>query len=172
MNGAAVTEKITYSTVAPATYAVTFTESGLPGGSSWSVTLNGTPSSGTGTSIASASLPNGTYTFSVASVAGYTANRTSGTVHVEGAAVTVLIAFTTVVPQQTSAAPGPPIWLWAVIAVVIVAVIAVVALLLMRRRKPSATAPPGNSGSAAPGAPLPPPAGPPPGASGPPPGAV
>jgi hypothetical protein len=39
--GSAGTQSITFSAIGGATYAVTFTESGLPYGSSWGVTLDG-----------------------------------------------------------------------------------------------------------------------------------
>jgi len=50
-------------------YSVTFTESGLPSGTSWSVTLNGNTESST-TNTISFSEPNGTYSYVVASVTG------------------------------------------------------------------------------------------------------
>ncbi|MCI4330711.1 MAG: YncE family protein [Thermoplasmata archaeon] len=77
----------------PTAYPVTFVESGLPGGTSWSVTLNGTPKS----SLTNTTLfnePNGSYGFTVGTVAGYVANVSSGTVHVLGARQSVAIGFT------------------------------------------------------------------------------
>ncbi len=78
---------------AATTYAVQFVESGLPSGTSFSVTLNGATSSGSGT--VSFSEVNGSYSFSVGSVSGYTASPSSGTVVVSGSAVSESITFTT-----------------------------------------------------------------------------
>ncbi len=80
------------------TYPVTFEETGLPAGTNWSVTLNGTTSSSTGPSIGFAE-PNGTYGFAVGSVAGYLPNVTAGSVRVAEVPVSRAIDFT---------AAGPP----------------------------------------------------------------
>jgi thermopsin len=74
-------------------YAVTFTESGLPGGSSWSVTLAGYTQTSTSTTITFWE-PHGHYAFSVSGPLGYTPAPASGTVHVHHAAVNVAITFT------------------------------------------------------------------------------
>lgn len=82
------------STSPPAKYTVTFTESGLPSGTTWSVTLGGTTNSGTGS--ISFSEPNGTYSYSVGAVSGYTSSPSSGSLTVNGAAVSQAIAFSKV----------------------------------------------------------------------------
>ncbi len=74
-------------------YSVTFTEVGLPGGTSWSVTLNGSTVAGTGTSIVFEEA-NRAYTFSVGSVSGYTVSPSGGSVTVNGASVLVTVQFT------------------------------------------------------------------------------
>ncbi len=56
-----------------------FAESGLPTGTSWSVTVHGGKLSGT-TSTLSTVLPNGSYAFTVGAVAGYSAAPTSGSI--------------------------------------------------------------------------------------------
>ncbi len=73
-------------------YSVTFTESGLVAGSSWSVTLGGTPQSSTGSTIVF-SEPNGSYSFTVAGPAGFVASPSSGTLAVAGAPVAQAIAW-------------------------------------------------------------------------------
>ncbi len=74
-----------------ADYVVAFGETGLPGGTHWSVTLNGGPgSSSTGT--ISFDVANGTYAFVVPSVPGYT-TAASGVVAVNGADQSVAVAF-------------------------------------------------------------------------------
>ena len=96
--GAAVTESITFTAITPGTYAVTFTETGLPSGTSWSVTLNGATQSSSTASI-SFTEPNGSYSFTVGAVSGYTARPSSGTVTVAGTAVTTAISFTSAPPS-------------------------------------------------------------------------
>lgn len=81
------------------TYDVTFSETGLPSGTSWSVTLNSSLESSTTSSIVFAE-PNGTIAFIVAPVSGYTANVTSGSVDVHGADQTVYILWTASSPPS------------------------------------------------------------------------
>ena len=80
------------------TYTVTFTESGLPSGTSWSVTLGGATSSST-TSTITFNEANGTYTYTVGTVSGYSASPSSGSVTVNGAAVSKSITFTSSSPS-------------------------------------------------------------------------
>ncbi|MCW6169393.1 MAG: hypothetical protein LVQ96_07710 [Thermoplasmatales archaeon] len=84
-----------------ATFAVDFSESGLPSGTSWSVTFNGNTKSST-TSQLSFLVSNGTYSYSVGSVSGYSVSPSSGSVTVNGAAQTVDLSFST----QTSSHPN------------------------------------------------------------------
>jgi hypothetical protein len=93
VSGASQSVPITFSPLTPGTYQVTFTESGLTSGTSWSVTLNGTATPSTTTTVVF-SEKNGTYAYSVAAVAGYTAAPTSGNVTVAGSAMSVTITFT------------------------------------------------------------------------------
>lgn len=74
-------------------YSVTFTESGLPSGTNWAVTLAGTQQSSTSTSV-SFSETNGTYSFTVNPPSGYTASPSSGSVTVSGSNVGESITFT------------------------------------------------------------------------------
>ena len=78
-------------------YAVTFTESGLPTGTSWSVTFNGQTESSTGSSITFSGIPPGTYTYTVIPPSGYFASPSSGSVTVTSSNVTEPISFS----QQT-----------------------------------------------------------------------
>jgi subtilase family serine protease len=77
----------------PTDYTVTFTESGLASGTSWSVTFNGTAQSSTGTSI-QFSVTNGSYSYTVGSVSGYTVSPSSGSVTVSGSAQSISIVYT------------------------------------------------------------------------------
>jgi hypothetical protein len=77
----------------PATYPVVFTESGLPSGSEWSVTLNGDLHTSTSSSIDFSEV-NGTYSYTVQPPAGYLAASGNGSVVVSGAPVAQPVAFT------------------------------------------------------------------------------
>jgi thermopsin len=85
-------------------YTVELTESGLPSGGTWSVTIKGvTLSNSTGSPIFF-SLVNGTYRYSVHAVTGYKTSPSSGRVTVAGKAVTVpTITFTAKGHKGTSA---------------------------------------------------------------------
>lgn len=97
VNGANVTVDITFTPIVT-TFYVEFTESGLSG-QSWTVTLNGSSQSTTGTRIKFTGLSNGTYPYTVTAPSGYTASPASGDITVNGANVIENIAFTvTVVP--------------------------------------------------------------------------
>lgn len=76
----------------PSLYPVQFTESGLPSGSSWSVTVNGTARTSPTDAVA-LTEPNGTYPFRVAGPSGYTASPASGAVTVAGQAVNESVVF-------------------------------------------------------------------------------
>lgn len=97
VNGTNVTKLITFtknSTTKP-TYTVTLTESGLPVGTSWSVALNGTTNTSTGTTITFTEI-NGTYTYTVGNVTSYTPNPSAGSVTVKGGSAGASISFTVV----------------------------------------------------------------------------
>jgi sugar lactone lactonase YvrE len=176
VNGANVSVAVTF---VPFTYAVTFTESGLPSGTSWSVTFGGSTLSATAPASISFTSPNGSTSYSVGSVSGYTASPSSSSVLVKGGPQSVTVTF-----SKTSSSGGSfPGGLTGLILIVVVVVVvaALAALLLMRRRRkgptaggPQAWTPPAGSpppGAAPPGATSPPPApGTPP--AGPPPGAM
>src|SRR5256712_712365 len=78
-------------------FLVTFTESGLPYGSPWSVTLDGLVNRSTTPTI-TFSEPNGTHAYAVGRVTGYAAyydpSPSSGSVVVNGAPPSVVISFT------------------------------------------------------------------------------
>ena len=107
VNGAAVTEPTLAFT--QVTYAVTFTETGLPSGTSWSVTLNGAAASSTTSTIAFAE-PNGTYGWSIANVPGWhiSSGSYSGSSTANGTPVTVATAFTQVTYTVTFTETGLP----------------------------------------------------------------
>jgi len=75
----------------PKEYSVSFSENGLPSGTQWSVILDGSRVSSTSNTI-EFTEPNGTYSYSIPSVPGFTSLPT-GTLSVSGSAVTETIIF-------------------------------------------------------------------------------
>ncbi len=162
VDGAPVTLQIDWTQV---TYNVTFEERGVTRSVSWSVDLDGTTQSGTvsfdpnlaaNTPVEFLGLANGSYAYSVASIAGYTASPFTGTVRVSGGSVTETITFTPLPTGSTSS--GGPTFLGlpasegaALLGVPVAAVVVAVLLLWTRRRRPSgpgpaeAGEPPGSS---------------------------
>ncbi|MDE1853234.1 MAG: fibronectin type III domain-containing protein [Thaumarchaeota archaeon] len=90
---------IVYESVAPTvvigaqTYTATFTESGLPSGTSWQVQVGSAINSSTSNTI-TFQLKNGTYSFSVSSVPGYLANPSGGPLIIAGSDISKSIDFT------------------------------------------------------------------------------
>ncbi|MGI0055491.1 MAG: hypothetical protein ACREBZ_07250 [Thermoplasmata archaeon] len=87
-------ETVTVSvTISQASYSVKFTESGLPGGQSWSVTLAGLQLRSSASTI-SFSEYNGAYSYTVGAPSGDIVSPTSGTATVSGATVVVSVSIT------------------------------------------------------------------------------
>ena len=104
VNGTPVKEAIAF---ALATYSINFTETGLPSGTAWSVTFNGTASSSSASNI-SFTAPNGTYSYEVANVAGYSSSLSSGNITVNGSSVRAEILFSPVTYGVTFTESGLP----------------------------------------------------------------
>ncbi|MCI4340932.1 MAG: hypothetical protein L3K11_00930, partial [Thermoplasmata archaeon] len=79
-------------TFARPTYALAFSENGLPAGTTWTVEVNGTPSTGNATTLTLA-LPNGSYAYSVVSLPGFTDTPRTGSFTVHGAGQSVAVSF-------------------------------------------------------------------------------
>ena len=75
------------------TYSVSFSETGLPSGANWSVTLNGTMQSSLTGSNLTFREPNGTFFFMLGSFPNYSAKPSLGDVRVLGANTTVSVVF-------------------------------------------------------------------------------
>ncbi len=73
-------------------YRVTFTESGLPAGTSWSLEIGGKSVNSTGN--ISINESNGTYSFTINYTLGFTPSPASGTITVNGTSITEEINFT------------------------------------------------------------------------------
>lgn len=90
VSGGRVTVTISF-TALPPTYKVTFTESGLPVGTIWSVTIGSETNFSNGTTITFQEA-NGSYTYHVGAVLGYTTKGT-GTLTVKGKSIRVRVTF-------------------------------------------------------------------------------
>ena len=73
-------------------YFITFSETGLPAGTSWSVTLGGTTENSTSASITFA-VNNGTYLYTVQNISGFIATNASSSVTVRGYNVSKSVEF-------------------------------------------------------------------------------
>jgi hypothetical protein len=93
VNNSTVSTPIGFSAI-PFTYPVTFSESGLAPGTSWSVALNGTQGNATAPSSIGFNALNGTYPFAVAPQPGYAEKPATDNITVSGHAVSMGIAFT------------------------------------------------------------------------------
>ena len=142
ISGANVSETIQWSAhPISGPYTVTFRESGLAAGTLWSVTANGSTQEAATSTIAFAES-NGSFAFTVGSVSGYTANRTSGLVSVDGTNSTVAVGFaatsTGTSAPGSPAAPtflGLPLYEGLALVVIPLVVVASVATALRARRR-------------------------------------
>ncbi len=122
-------------------YPVTFSESGLASGASWSVVVDGTSYPTSTTSITLA-LSNGSYSYTFASVSGYTVADASGTLTVAGGATGVAVTYvaTPVPSYATRSTVNADLTTAEAIAAAGVA-LGVVALAVALLRKPKAPTP-------------------------------
>jgi sugar lactone lactonase YvrE len=132
----------------PTVFHVTFTETGLASGTTWSVTFDGMTTLASTTSIAFG-IDNGSYGFAAGSVGGYSASPGSGTVVVNGTNPGVTIDY-----SHTTVFGLPPVEFWGLIAAVVVLVaLALAAGLLWRQRKRRRASPPSSPPQAPPASP-------------------
>jgi hypothetical protein len=84
---------VTFSPVSKATYTTRFSETGLPTNTIWSVTV-GSATHRSNSSAVTFNLENGSYSFSVGAIPGYTPSPSGGIVKVTGVGRAVAITFT------------------------------------------------------------------------------
>jgi YVTN family beta-propeller protein len=97
----------TLSVIGQPTYPVTFDESGLPGGTTWSIDLAGTTNHSL-TPIIGFVESNGPYGFTVGPVPGFTSSPSSGTITVSGAPQAEEITFTLAIAPLTASLVADP----------------------------------------------------------------
>jgi YVTN family beta-propeller protein len=104
VDGASVTQAVVFSRV---TYPLTFSASGLPEGTNWSIVIGGSPFSSNGSEIACRE-PNGTYGYVVRGVPGWTTLGYTGSVTVAGASTLVTLPWVPVTYTVTFTEAGLP----------------------------------------------------------------
>jgi hypothetical protein len=137
VSGAPVEVLVGFSMVTPS-YPVSFTESGLPAQTSWTIILGSLPSETVSTASAQFLAPNGTYPFSILSPVGYSSIPSSGSITVDGTATSVTVSFTlnTTTPGQGPSgamSPSTPTWVWVVIALGLVGLVVALAVVIRSR---------------------------------------
>ncbi len=90
--GGPASPDVSFAATQSQTYPVTITETGLPSGTTWAVTVGGTTGQSTSGAI-EFNETNGTYAYGVGNLTGYVATPLSGTLVVAGATVDVSTAF-------------------------------------------------------------------------------
>lgn len=119
------------------TYDLTFTESNLPSGTEWSVTLGDITDTSANGTIVFTGMADGNYIYTVGPAGEYTSNPSSGTLTVFGKSVAQSVTFGTTV--ATASSSGPPLWTYVGIGLAIVGAAVGIAVVLIRHRRPPRT---------------------------------
>jgi len=125
----------------PASYALTFVEAGLPLGTNWSVTLDGTQEDTTGVSIVFIEL-NASYDYSIGPVPGYSANDSTGRVTVGGSPTTVVVGFSANPAADQFLGVSYPLWSLVLAALAVLTLDLALLLRKRARRQGPASRPP------------------------------
>lgn len=118
------------SSTVPSYYTLSFSESGLPSGTSWSVTVNGNKYSSTGSDI-SVKVLNGTYSYKISPISNYTLTTSVGNATVQGSNNTVQVPFNSVSNGTTRLGGYDPL----IIVVAIIAVGVIAGFVIGRKRR-------------------------------------
>ncbi len=129
VKGASMSTTVTFSKL----YSVTFTESGLPSGTSWFVTLNGSKESSTSSTITFSEI-NGTYTYTVGQVSGYNLSTSSGNAKVIGTYLNIAITYTNTTNSKTSSFTISPLEEYGAIGGMIAAIGGTAGMIIKKRR--------------------------------------
>ncbi|MGA8425806.1 MAG: hypothetical protein WB782_09915 [Thermoplasmata archaeon] len=109
IGGSDHTVAVDFTRTVVAAYALNFLESGLPHGTSWTVTLNQSTAASSNATVAF-SEANGSYAYSIGAPSNFTASPTSGIAVVIGSASTIDIAFTNLTLKMEVTTPqGSPV---------------------------------------------------------------
>ncbi len=138
VNGSPLAPAIAFSLV---THAVTFSATGLRPGTKWSVTIRGQTYYSTGTSI-TVEVPNGTYTYTIGGLPGYSAARSQGVVTVNGGDAVQTLSFTASGAAPTWFGLPPTVGDALVAGLAVLVVAALLAIVRKRRGRKGASSPP------------------------------
>jgi len=116
----------------PPQWKVTFVESGLPSGTAWSVTLNGSTSFSASTSLI-VPISNGSYEYGIPSVGTYLASPGFGPVTMRGMNLTIAVKFTT--PTVLGIAPAEGFAVISIGLTLSLLLFGIIVLLFRQRRK-------------------------------------
>lgn len=105
VHGSDVKETVIFSSSIPKVYSVTFTESGLASGTTWSVLLNGTLLSSSNNTI-EFTESNGSYAYTIQSMSGYKTTIYSGKVTISGNPVNENIVWSVILYPLTMTLTG------------------------------------------------------------------
>src|SRR5208282_330853 len=138
INGGPASASVEFSRV---TFSVTFTSSEQPSGTTWTVMINGTLKSGTGS--LTFELPNGSYAWEITSLPnGNTATPSAGTITVDGGPTLISVAVASSVSTHSGHKSVPaPLWVWILIGAIIIAAAATVVVAIYRHKPQSPLAP-------------------------------
>ncbi len=104
VDGANLSLPIEFAATPAEEFTVTFAEVGLPAGTAWSATLEGSLKGSTGASIAFTKI-NGTYLYTIGAVIGYTPTPSNGTVRVAGGALSIPVTYSAIAPPPSGYYP-------------------------------------------------------------------
>ena len=111
---------------------VRFTETGLTSGTLWNVTLNGVKKSSTASTIAFMES-NGTYSYTISNISGYTVSPSSGNITVNGSNITKVIIYS---QNPTEKSPTPLFGMGIyTIGLITIFIIAIGAIIIGLRKK-------------------------------------
>ncbi len=131
------------------TYPITFTQTGLPAGTSWSVTVNGVPQTSTATTIVF-NVVNGVYSYTVGEVSGYSASPAYGTITVSSSGVSPTVSYSKPTTTGFLGLSGNTGYYLVGGIVAAVVVIAAVVLVMRSRSRKGGGAPPSEGPPKAP----------------------
>ncbi|MGC8663632.1 MAG: hypothetical protein ACP5SF_03925 [Thermoplasmata archaeon] len=134
VDGANVSQTIVFTTNNITNYTITFTESGLPLGASWSVTLNGKTESST-TNTITFSEPYGSYTYTINLPNGYKTTNSTGTVLTKQSNLNISITVSSTSPTPASTPSFSSLNMnLLIVIIVIVIIIAVLGVVLVMKK--------------------------------------
>ncbi|MGP6220345.1 YncE family protein, partial [Caldiplasma sukawensis] len=115
-------------------YSVEFVESGLSSGTTWSVNLNGKTQSSASSTI-TFKVPNGTYSYTINNVSGYTVYPASSSITVNGNNISKDVTFKLTSPVKTPSSAVSSIELYVIIGAIIAIAAIGTFFSFLRKRK-------------------------------------